>query len=57
MRRLPGRTALAGGASLETASLSLVVKRLFASLLGLGLVDEFNEGTLVLEGATLQIRK
>lgn len=52
----PGRTAVAGGASLKTASLRLVGKRLFASLLSLRLVDEFYESTLVLECATLQTR-
>ena len=52
----PGRTAVAGGASLKTASLRLVGKRLFASLLSLRLVDKFYESTLVLECATLQTR-
>ena len=50
----PGSTALAGRAGLETASLGLVGERLLAGLLSLGLVDEFDKSTLVLESATLR---
>jgi hypothetical protein len=51
----PGGAAITGRAGLKTASLGLVGEGLLTGLLGLGLVDELHQGTLVLEGATLYV--
>jgi hypothetical protein len=51
----PGGAAITGRAGLKTASLGLIGESLLTRLLGLGLVNELHEGTLVLEGATLNV--
>ena len=51
----PGSTAFAGGAGLKTTGFGLVCEGLLAGLLCLGLVDELDQSTLVLEGATLAL--
>lgn len=52
----PGRTALASSLGLVTAGLGLVSERLLTLLLGLGLVDELDQSTLVLEHVTLALQ-